>query len=547
MRRGDRIVFCCCLLSPLLGGIPVLALTPRELADPVEALSRASAPLNGVEALLAAQDWDPVREYREKLIEAGRSDAANRVRCLEEIYAGNDAGALQALELLEKKDAWATSRVNYLTGLMDIQRSFARSKSEHFVFLTRSEDSFLGPTALPSLENAYGRVAEFFGSSPTVAVQVEVYPTVESFVFASTLPRESIERTGAVSSVAFGRLMALSPEATAFGYRWIDALVHEYVHSNLTRVSGGNCPIWLQEGTARFLEVGWRRSEGFIHTPSARALLTRAVLSDTTTVSGLLTFGSMDPSFLHLESQDRVSLAFAETSDAVDFFVQEFGQEKLRDLLISFRSKTRAEAFQSCLGMSEAEFEKNWRDSLADLTEVPTELARGALTESIRLGTGDDLSLVGPDIQNHLRLGDRLRQPGSLGGAIVEYKKAVELEPDNGVALTRLARAYVGADKASSAEELLKRAMEKNPAYASSFVMLGDLFFEDGRYEEAQTVLQQALEINPFHPKIHEVLGLIAVDVGNFALARQSLNLALRFDPNNDAVRQALKRMPKGR
>ncbi|MBL0057621.1 MAG: tetratricopeptide repeat protein [Elusimicrobia bacterium] len=547
MRRGNRNIVWLCLLGALLWRGPLWALTPRELTDPVEALSRASAPLNGVESLLAAQERDAVRAYREKLIEEGRSDAANRVRCLEELYAGNNAGALQALELLEKKDAWATSRVNYLTGLMDVQRSFARTKSDHFIFLTRSEDAFLGPTALPSLENAYARVAEFFGSSPTVAVQVEVYPTVDSFVFASTLSRETIERTGAVASVAFGRVMALSPEATAFGYRWMDFLVHEYVHSNLTRVSGGNCPIWLQEGTARFLETGWRRPEGFTHTPSARALLTRAVLSDTSTVSGLLTFGSMEPSFLRLESQEKASLAFAETSDAVDFIVREFGQEKLRDLLIAFRSKTRAEAFQSTLGMTEAEFEKNWRDSLADLTEVPTELARGALTESIRLGTGEDLSLVGPDIQNFLRLGDRLRQQGSLNGAIVEYKKAVDLEPDNGVALTRLARAYVGAEKASSAEELLKRVMEKNHAYASSFVMLGDLFFDDGRYEEAQTVLQQALEINPFHPKIHEVLGLIAVDVGNFVLARQSLNLALRFDPNNDAVRQALKRMPKGR
>jgi hypothetical protein len=79
-----------------------------------------------------------------------------------------------------------------------------------------------------------------------------------------------------------------------------------------------------------------------------------------------------------------------------------------------------------------------------------------------------------------------------LNSAVVEYKKAIGEEPDSGVALARLARVYLATEKAVSAEELLKRAMEKNPAYSTPFVLMGTIYFDDGRYKEAQQVLLQA-------------------------------------------------------
>lgn len=537
-----------CFLGFLfVGGIPLGAMPPGDLKDPPKTLARSRVPLEVVESFLVLQETGAVKEYRENLIARGKDESANRVHFLEELYAGNNAGAWQVLDLMKKKDAWIAPREKYLNGLMEIHRPFTETKSDHFIVRTPAEDTFLARYALPSLESAYGRVAEFFGSSPTFPSVIEIYPTVDAFSFAATLPKEDVEQMGAVVNSRYGRIMILSPGATPFGYRWLDGMVHVFVHQHLNRVSGGNVPAWLQEGAARYFEVLWRRPEGFIHTPSERALLTRAVLSATGTVGELLPFEKMDMLSLKSMSQEQRTLAFAETSDAVDFLVQEFGVEKLRALVYSFRGLSRSESFQNILGLSEADFEKSWRDSLADLTEVPTELARGALDGTIRFGMEDDLQLAGEEVRSLLVLGDQLSQKGQLNSAVMEYKKAIEREPDNGVALARLARIYVTTQKIESAEDLLKRAMEKNPAYSTAFVLMGTIYFDDGRYEEAQQVLQQALEINPFQSKIHEILGLIAVDVGNFVLAKQSLELALRFDPTNAGVRQSLEHMPKPR
>lgn len=530
-----------------LGGLSLWAIPPSDLKDPAKTLARSRVPLEMVESFLVLQETGAVKEYRENLIARGKDESANHVRYLEELYAGNNAGAWQVLDFMKKNDAWIAPRKKYLNGLMEIQRPFTETKSDHFIVRTPAEDTFLARYALPSLESAYGRVAEFFGSSPTFPSVIEIYPTMDAFTFATTLSKENVEQTGSVVSSRYGRIMILSPGATPFGYRWLDGMVHDFVHQQLNRVSGGNGPAWLQEGMARYFEVAWRRPEGFIHSPSERALLTRAVLSATGTVGGLLPFEVMETPSLKSLSQEQRTLVFAETSDAVDFLVQEFGVEKLRALVQSFRSMSRSESFQNVLGMSEADFEKNWRDSLADLTEVPTDLARGALEGAVRFGAGDDLQMVGDPVRALLTQGDLFSQKGQLNSAVMEYKKAIEQEPDNGVALARLARIYVTTQKIESAEDLLKRAMEKNPDYSISFVLMGNIYFDDGRYEEAQQVLQQALEINPFQPKVHEILGLIAVDVGNFVLAKQSLALALRFDPTNAGVRQSLERMPKPR
>ncbi|MBK7208666.1 MAG: tetratricopeptide repeat protein [Elusimicrobia bacterium] len=531
------------VLASLFAGAASVRSAPSlaDWADPAAALARSTVPLSLAESFLDAQAFLPVAAHREALVAAGKTEGANRLRVLEEIYAGNNVGALQALELVEKKDAWLQTRRALVEGLVERGRAFTEIPDDRFVFRTPEADAFLVSYARPALDGAHGRVEDFFGSTPSAPVIIEILPSVEAYAWASGIPKEKILRTGAVATVRFNRVMALSPSVPALGYRWIDALVHEYAHWHIRRVSGGLCPAWLSEGVARYLEIAWRRPEGFRHTPHAKALLTRAALDD-----GLIPFSRMEGSFLGLENAERTDLAFAQTSDAVAFLVKEFGVEKVATLLASFRQQPRAEAFSHTLGLGEAELEKAWRDSLADLTEKPTDNARGALGPVWVIGDFDEATLVGSAALEALRAGDRLlKQSGAAAAA--QYKKVVEASPDNGVALTRLARAHLRSERPEAAEELLKRAIEKNPDYAEPLVVLGEIYYEDGRYEEGQDVLQQALEIRPFYAAVHGTLGRIALDVGNFAAARSSLRLAVRFDPTNEEWRRALSGMPKNR
>jgi len=511
-------------------------------SKPAESLKKSDAPWPLMERFLEAGERDAVENYLKGLSLPKQADAAWRTQSLLDMYAGSYPSAWTAIQQVSDRDSWTVQQRAYLEGLLAAATDFIETPSDHFLLRARPQDAFLGQYVMKSLESAYSKMSEIFGIKASSRVVVEIYPDEDRFSVASTLGADTLERSGAIGICKFRRLMILSPQAMPLGYRWLDALAHEYNHYIINQISGSLCPLWMHEGVARYYETAWRRTGPFEHPAAAENQLAEAALAESTTNQKLISFARMEPSMVYLNNQEEVSLAFSEVSDAIGYLVDRFGPEKLVLLLANFKKFPRAEAFEKALGVSEEEFEAAWRDSLKDRQ---WKTSKGAMAQKIRLKPVDEMEFVGVDAQGHLRLGDRLRQEDQPAAALVQYKKALEQEPDNGVILVKAARMYLATENGKKAEESLKHAIAKNAAYVTPYVMLGEYYYEDGRYEEAQQLLQEALEINPFHPKVHELLGLVALDVGNFSAARKSLEQCLALNPNNNEVRQALKSMPK--
>ena len=87
---------------------------------------------------------------------------------------------------------------------------------------------------------------------------MEIFPTTATFYPASSLSTRDIEVSGAIGICKFNKIMLLSPRNLARGYRWTDALSHEYIHYILVHLSGNRAPIWLHEGIAKYFEDVWR-------------------------------------------------------------------------------------------------------------------------------------------------------------------------------------------------------------------------------------------------------------------------------------------------
>src|SRR6185436_16415221 len=97
-----------------------------------------------------------------------------------------------------------------------------------------------------------------FGHRPEGKIRVEIYPNKEDFSKASTLSLETLERSGAIGICKFHRLMIMTPQALPIGYRWLDALSHEYIHLTVNEMSASKAELWLHEGTARYFETAYR-------------------------------------------------------------------------------------------------------------------------------------------------------------------------------------------------------------------------------------------------------------------------------------------------
>ncbi len=384
------------------------------------------------------------------------------------------------------------------------------SESKHFELWTERRDEILAPYALETLEKAYDRIGAVLNNFPGDKIRVEIYRTKEDFSLASTLSDETLERSGAIGICKFKRLMILTPEQLAFGYRWKDTLAHELTHYLINEVSRENCPLWLHEGIAKYLETVWRLDHPEYLSPGNRTELVKAHKDDK-----LIPFSRMEPSMVYLNNQEEVRLAFSEVAHALHYIDTAFGRNAIRDILLSLgRGRTRDEAFQEVVKMDSKKFEESWKQYLTNenLTESP-----GAAPDKLTLGSDaneiDELASV--DIQGHIRLGDRLRMNGKVEASAVQYQRAVEKEPFNPVALTKLARAQIALGKLREAETSLLTATGANPNYSPAFIVLGKLLVDNKQFAKAKDSFEEANAVNPFNPEIHESLVLIYESLGD--------------------------------
>ena len=125
----------------------------------------------------------------------------------------------------------------------------------------------------------------------------------------------------------FNKLMILSPRALVHGYRWLDAISHEYMHYLITKLTANKAPIWFHEGLAEHDEAGWRGATPQL-SPVHQTLLARAVES-----GRLISFERMEPGLVKLETPEDVQLAYAEAASAIEFIIGKAGHAAVRNVM----------------------------------------------------------------------------------------------------------------------------------------------------------------------------------------------------------------------
>jgi tetratricopeptide (TPR) repeat protein len=410
---------------------------------------------------------------------------------------------------------------------------FATYTSAHFRLRLQAErDGVLADYALAALEQAYEVFGRDLGYRPHTPVRIEIFPDHERFHAASSLSKRDIEVAGAVGICKFDKVMLLSPRALLRGYRWLDALVHEYVHYVIVKLSDDKAPIWLHEGVAKHEEARWRSPSSLYLNPLNRTLLAEALRSD-----AFVTFEQMEPSLVRLETPQQVQLAYAEAAAAVEFLLGRVGYAGLRAIFAEMaRSGTRgAKApIERVLGMSFAAFETEWKQFLRakNLTPVPgVQLPQFKVVDQ---GERDQERLEQEALQSaaaerDLALGDLLRQRGRLEGAVYYYERARRVRPDAPLVLNKLARALLLAQRPQDAVWHLRHALEVYPDYSTSHAALGDAYRLLGDAERARHHYEQAVQINPFDPLPHRALAELYAQRGDTEAAQREARIARRL------------------
>ncbi len=222
-------------------------------------------------------------------------------------------------------------------------------------------DAPLGPLLSETVAQAREMLSRDLGVDWPRPTRVVVVRDSLSLSAMTGLPYSSAKTTGTVAVAKWGRVTLLSPRATPHGYVWRDTIAHELTHLAVTRASGDRAPLWLQEGVAKYEESRWRPTEPFDDFPPADAVAKRGIDS-----GHGYALDKLGPSIAMLPSADAATVAFAEVTSFVRFYLAHEGQGALPKLLHALKDAPDVDAaLVSASGANIKSWDVRWRGYLA--------------------------------------------------------------------------------------------------------------------------------------------------------------------------------------
>jgi tetratricopeptide (TPR) repeat protein len=494
MKRIGLIIFVALLILPHL-----------SMAASPELISSLTAKL---ESWDVEESWS---EVKEALAKEPRDPQLLEIASQIAFHRGDYQESLKLMKLAmevagedDKRRAYALlteETINVLT-------PFKRFETAHFVILLdEKQDSILVDYLTDTLEKTYQMMAEQFGFRPKEKVRVELFPDAKAFYLASTLSVRDIEVTGAVGLTKFNKLQFLSPKALVYGYRWLDAISHEYMHYLIVKLTSNKAPIWFHEGLAKYEETRWRNGPSYL-SPLYQTLLVRALVD-----KKLIGFEKMEPSLVQLEKPEDVQLAYAQAASAIEFILAKAGHEQLREIMKRMASSTArgaSEAIQEVLGLQFPEFEEKWREYLASKELKPVD---GVVVHryKVKEGRADEQRLDMEEIKslvarNRAHLGDRLKERGRISAAVLEYRRAMAETRDSVPIMDRLSSALIDLGRDEEALDILNRLKEISPDHPTPYTQLGEVYLKLKNFKKAREAFEDSIQINPFNPEVHQGL-----------------------------------------
>lgn len=133
----------------------------------------------------------------------------------------------------------------------------------------------------------------------------------------------------------------------------------------------------------------------------------------------------------------------------------------------------------------------------------------------------------------HSLLGLAYDRLDDAGRAVDEFKRAIELAPDDGKNHLYLAALYEARQRPKNAEEHYLKAVEKNPVLADAWVRLGDIALDRNDLLGARRAFEVVARLRPDDPAARGKLALVFQLDGDWPAADRELKAIIEKDPEN--------------
>ncbi|NLE36644.1 MAG: tetratricopeptide repeat protein [Pirellulaceae bacterium] len=142
----------------------------------------------------------------------------------------------------------------------------------------------------------------------------------------------------------------------------------------------------------------------------------------------------------------------------------------------------------------------------------------------------------------HSNLGVLLAKKGDLDAAVREFRRSLELEPDDAAVRANLGAALISRGELDEAIAEFHRALAIDPDDSSVHNNLGVALMRRGEIDAAQEHLARSVELDPQNGKAHNLLGMILNNRGEVDRAVAHFRKAVAINPRDAEAAANLRR-----
>src|SRR5579883_1958272 len=486
---------------------------------------------------------------------------------------GDESEGWMLADEVQKKDGYDVEMFN-LTTLHDTMSMIKTSTNEDFVLrMGAHEAKVYGTEVLDLLESARSNLCAKYGFQVKRPTTVEVFPEQKDFAVRTF----GMPGNPGYLGVCFGSLVTANSPAANPGHpvNWQAVLWHEFCHVVTLQITRNRMPRWLSEGISVYEEVQHNTTWGQRMIPRDREMIMSGELTPISKLSG---------AFLAPRTPMHLQFAYYESSLVVEFIVQKFGQDQLKDILNDLSTGKEINEVIAAHTVAMDQLEKDFSDFVRQRAE---QLAPGLdwqkpnMEELISAGS-EERDLAGVYQRFTTNLPPVRRSPKTppdkgtssdedtgvnLGGGLLKW---VARHPTNYYGLMQQAKVSISRKEFQAAKEPLQKLIELYPtqtgpdsAYAllasahralgetnaervvletlarqddeanAAYLRLAELCALTGDWSEVATNAERSLAVDPLIAAPHRFLAQASSHTGNTAEIIRSNRALLQLDPPN--------------
>jgi tetratricopeptide (TPR) repeat protein len=153
----------------------------------------------------------------------------------------------------------------------------------------------------------------------------------------------------------------------------------------------------------------------------------------------------------------------------------------------------------------------------------------GRAADAVKLLGPESQKTTNPDLLN--AYGVALDGLGRSNDAIAQFRRALELDPNNAPAVQNLGIAALRMNDVATAQQYLTRALQMNPRLPLALNTMGVIYARNADFPRAIESWNQAVDLDPRQFDALFNIGLVAFRTGNRVEARRALERFVRTAP----------------